>query len=297
MTLVTELKRLKIGDVIANPLMKDYTTYKVGGQALALVSPTDVNDLISTLKYLKANKLKYKILGNGSNLIFSDRYDGVIIKLDEFDNLYIKDNQITVGAGYSLEHLAIKVSRMGLSGLEFACGIPGSVGGAIFMNAGAYQSDMGYVVLQIKVLTPDYEIKTLYNADLNFHYRTSFLKEHPDYICLEVKLGLTKGSKEDIMSVVNDRKERRLASQPLEYPSAGSVFRNPEGHYAGQLIEAVGLKGYRLGDAMISTKHANFIINVGQASSADIKALIALVQTKVKAQYGITLKLEQEIVD
>ena len=165
------------------------------------------------------------------------------------------------------------------------------------MNAGAYNSDMGYVVLNAKVLTPDLEIKTMSNRELDFHYRTSFLQKHPDYICLAATIHLKRGKKEAILEVMRDRKERRLASQPLEYPSAGSVFRNPSGDYAGRLIEELGYKGYQIGDAKVSEKHANFIINVGHAKGDDIKKLILEIQKKVKDKFGIELKIEQEFVE
>lgn len=165
------------------------------------------------------------------------------------------------------------------------------------MNAGAYNSDMGYFVKDVKVLTPSYEIKTLTNKEMDFHYRSSFLQKNRDYVCLEATLLLRHGKKETILEVIRDRKERRIQSQPLEYPSAGSVFRNPEGMYAGKLIEDIGYKGKRKGDAMVSLKHANFIVNVGNASGDDIKALILEIKEKVKEEYNVDLKVEQEFVE
>ncbi len=293
---IEEIK--KYGNIIEDASLKDYTTYKVGGIAPCIVFPYNEKELMKLIRYLKTNHIKYKLLGNGSNLIFSDEgFDGVLIKLDEFDTFYLEGNKVTVGAGYSLQKLALKVSRLGLSGLEFATGIPGTVGGAVFMNAGAYKSDMGYVVESIKVLTPDFEIKRLYNHELSFHYRTSFLKEHPEYICLEASILLKPGNKEEIMEIIRDRKKRRVESQPLEYPSAGSVFRNPEGNFAGKLIEDYGMKGKTIGGAKVSEKHANFIINTGDAKAKDIIDLIHQIQAKIKKETGIELKLEQEIVE
>lgn len=295
---VKEIKNLKVGEVIENVDIKKYTTYKAGGKATLLVKPKDVDKLIVLLKYLKENNIKHKILGNGSNLVFSDSlYDGVLIKLDKLDNIEINGTKITVGAGYNLIKLAMKTANLSLTGLEFAAGIPGTVGGAVFMNAGAYQSDMGYFVKEVKVLTPDYKIKKLSNKEMDFHYRTSFLQRNRDYICLEATLVLRKGTKEAILEVIRDRKERRMASQPLEYPSAGSVFRNPEGMFAGKLIEDIGYKGKRIGDAMVSTKHANFIVNMGKASGDDIKKLILEIKDKVKEEYNVELKVEQEFVE
>ena len=164
------------------------------------------------------------------------------------------------------------------------------------MNAGAYKSDMGYVVQKVKVLTPDLEVKTLYNKDLNYHYRTSFLKENKDYIVLEATLSLKHGKKEAIMDLIKARKEKRFASQPLEYPSAGSVFRNPKDMYAGELIEKSNLKKTNINGAEVSEKHANFIINKGKCSGKDIADLIELVQKKVKEDHGVDLILEQEII-
>ena len=296
MNIVNSLKNLKCGKV-ESIVLKDYTTYKVGGKS-TLVVPKNINNLKKLIIFLRESNIKYKILGNGSNVIFNNSgYDGVIIKLNEFDDLKIAGNIITVGAGYNLMKLAIKTCHMGLFGLDFATGIPGTVGGAVYMNAGAYKSDMGYIVKSVKVLTPDLEIKELHNKELDFHYRTSFLQKNPGYICLEATIKLRKGNKDLIMEIVNDRKKRRLESQPLEYPSAGSVFRNPEGDFAGRLIEEIGYKGKSVGGAKVSEKHANFIINNGNASGEDIKKLILEIKDKVKEKYNIELKVEQEFVE
>ena len=298
MKLIEQIEQLNIGDVIENADLREYTTYKAGGKALAIVIPDDLSGLIKLLKFLREKKVKYKILGNGSNLIFSDKgYNGVLIKLDNFNKLEFNDNYITVGAGYSLIKLSLRTARKGYTGLEFASGIPGTVGGAIFMNAGAYKMDMGYVTTTVKVLDPNLEVQILTNKDLDFHYRSSFLQKVKNYICIEATLLLRKGNTDAIMEVINDRKMRRLSSQPLEYPSAGSVFRNPEGDYAGRLIEEIGYKGYSIGDAMVSLKHANFIINKGNASGDDIKKLIKEIKAKVKEKYNIDLKVEQEFVE
>ena len=296
--MIEALKKLKIGKIIKNPKMSEYTTYKVGGKALAVVYPDNTDKLIKLLDYLHKENIKYKILGNGSNLIFSDdTYEGVIIKLDEFNNLEIKNNIVTVGAGYNLIKLSLKVARLGLAGLEFASGIPGTVGGAVYMNAGAYKSDMGYVVREVKVLTPDLKIKTLYNKDINFHYRSSFLQENPGFICLEAKIVLRKGDPDAILEVIKERKQRRIITQPLEYPSAGSVFRNPSNDFAGRLIEELGYKGKHIGGAYVSEKHANFIINKDNAKASDIRKLITEIKEKVKEKYNIDLIVEQEFVD
>lgn len=291
------LKKLKVGEVLEHVPYKDITTYKLRGYASFVVSPTSLDNLKKLIIFLKENKIPYKILGGGSNLIFyEENYDGVLVSLKEFNHLDIIDNQIKVGSGYSLMKLALKVSKLGFTGLEFATGIPGTVGGAIYNNAGAYQSDMGYVILEATVLTPSLEIKTFRNKEMNFHYRTSFFKENPEYVILEAKMLLKRGNKEQILEIIADRKKRRIESQPLDFPSAGSVFRNPKDVPAGKVIEDLGYKGFQIGDACVSEKHANFIINLKNASGKDIINLIEKIKEDVYNKYKIELILEQEIV-
>ena len=295
---IDDIKKLKVGKVIENIDLKKYTTYKAGGIGRVLVIPKDIESLQKLFNYINKNSIKYKMLGLGSNLIFGDDiYEGILIKLDEFNDVNISGTTIRVGAGYSLIKLSLLAARNDLAGLEFASGIPGTVGGAIYMNAGAYKSDMGYIVKEIKVLTPDNEIITMSNKELDFHYRTSYLQKNPGYICLEATLNLYKGDRNAILDVIRDRKKRRMETQPLEFPSAGSVFRNPPDDFAGRLIEELGYKGKKIGGAMVSTKHANFIINVGNAKGNDIKKLILEIQKKVKEKYDIELKVEQEFVE
>ena len=293
------IKKNSIGRVEENALLKKYTTYCSGGVARAVVYPKNIESLVQLLKLLRENNVKYKIIGNGSNLLFSDSlYDGILIKLSEFNDIkFIGKNKVRVGAGYSLIKLSLQTAKKGLTGLEFASGIPGSVGGAVFMNAGAYKSDMGYVVESVKVLTPELNIINLVNKEMDFHYRSSFLQKHPGYVCLEVVIELKKGKREAIEQLIKDRRSRRIESQPLEYPSAGSVFRNPPDNFAGKLIEDVGIKGLKKGGAMISDKHANFVINYKNATSSDIKYLIDLAHDKVLEEYGIDMKIEQEFVN
>lgn len=297
MNIIEGIKQLNIGEIFENVNLKNYTTYKINGIAFCVVYPSSIDNLITLLKYLEENKTKYKIIGRGSNLIFKNDYDGVLIRLDKIDHLEIIGNEVIVGAGYPLMKLAMKLSRLGYTGLEFAAGIPGSVGGAVYMNAGAYKSDMGYIVKSVKVLTPRFEVLELSNAYMNFHYRDSFLQHHKDYICLEATLVLKKANPDEILQLIEDRRQRRVETQPLEYPSAGSVFRNPADDYAGRLIEEVGLKGYNIGDAKVSEKHANFIINTGSATGKDIVDLIDKIKADVKEKYDIDLKVEQEIVE
>ncbi|MCI8347427.1 MAG: UDP-N-acetylmuramate dehydrogenase [Bacilli bacterium] len=295
---IEQIKQLGIGKIEENIVLSKYTTYKTGGTASCIVYPKDIEKLVCLLKLIRNKNIEYKILGNGSNLLFSDReYKGILIKLTELNQLEIIYNKIRVGAGFSLIKLSRIAARNSLTGLEFASGIPGTVGGAVFMNAGAYKKDMGYIVRSVKVLTPDYRIIELENKELNFHYRTSFFKTHPDFVCLEANIRLEKGSRNAIEDLMKSRLKRRLESQPLNYPSAGSVFRNPEGMYAGEIIENLGLKGFKIGGAMVSDQHANFIINVGNATSKDIMELICYVKNQVKEKYDILLKVEQEFVN
>lgn len=292
------IKDNQVGKCLENVSLKEYTTYKVGGKAKFMVYPKSTDKLILLIKYLKDKDIKFMVLGFGSNVLFSDDvYDGVIIKLDEFNDIEFEGTKVTCGCGASLMKVAMMAIRRGLTGLEFACGIPGSIGGAVYMNAGAYKSDMGYIVSKVKVLTKDYKVITMVNKEMDFHYRTSFLQKNKDYICLEATLKLKKGNKEEMESIVSERKKRRLESQPLEYPSAGSVFRNPEGDFAGRLIEELGYKGLEKGGAQVSSKHANFIINKGNAKAKDIKELIEFVKDSVYDKYKIELKVEQEFVN
>ena len=295
---IQNIKRENIGKIEENISLKKYTTYKVGGKARCVVYPKNVDKLVKLIKLLNQNNIKYKIIGNGSNLLFSDKdYNGILIKLVDFDDIEINDNRIKVGAGYSLMKLSRIAMKNSLTGLEFAAGIPGTVGGAVFMNAGAYKSDMGYIVKSVKVLTPDYRIIELENRELDFHYRTSYLKKHPKYICLEAVIKLEHGSRSAIENLMKERLKRRMSSQPLNYPSAGSVFRNPKDMFAGELIENLGLKGMKHNGAMISDKHANFIVNTGNAKSEDIKYLIDYAYTKVKEKYNVEMVVEQEFVN
>ena len=297
--IIEEIKLLDVGKMEEDVSLKKYTTYRCGGTARCIIYPKNVKSLINLLSFLKERRVPHKILGNGSNLLFSDNtYEGVLIRLNEFDKIkFINKRKIRVGAGYSLIKLSLLAAKKGLTGLEFAAGIPGTVGGAIYMNAGAYKSDMGYVVESVKVLTPDMKVVTLVNKELQFHYRSSFLQTHPGYVCLEVVIELKHGKKDAIEEVIRDRRKRRLESQPLEYPSAGSVFRNPPDNFAGKLIEDVGLKGTHKGGAMVSDKHANFIVNYKDAKASDIKYLIDTCHDKVLKEYGIDMKCEQEFVN
>lgn len=294
--MIENIKNMNIGLVYENIDLKKYTTYKVGGTGRLLVIPDTIEKLVELLNYLKENNIKYKIIGNGSNLIFVNDYNGVLIKLDKLNNVLINDKEVIAGAGASLIGLALKVSRMGLKGMEFATGIPGTIGGAVYMNAGAYKEDMASIIKKVKLLDENDNIIELNKEELEFGYRKSILQSKK-YVCLEATLLLDYGDIDEIMALIEKRKQKRIETQPLEYPSAGSVFRNPENGFAWQLIDDIGYKGKRIGDAMVSEKHANFIINVGNANGSDIKELIDEIKNKVKDKYNIDLKVEQEIVE
>ena len=292
---IDKLEKQGIGEIKENVSFKVLTTYRTGGIARYVILPKNVEKLILLIKTLKENNIKFKIFGNGSNILASDKeYDGVIIKLNNLNNLEVDGTIVKADAGYSLFKLANDLSRKGLSGLEWACGIPGTIGGAVYMNAGAYKSSMADIIKTVKILDENLEVRKLKKDELEYDYRSSiFMKK--DYICLSVVLQLVEKDLEKIMELVNDRKERRLTSQPLNYPSGGSVFRNPENEFAGHLIEECHLKGQMVGGAQISDLHANFIINREDATSNDIKELMNVVKEEVNNKYKINLKVEQEL--
>lgn len=278
--------------------LKKYNTYRLDVKCDYLVFPKDIDEVVKLISFLKENNYKYLVLGNGSNVIFkNNRYNGVVIKLSKLDKIEFDGDKVVVGAGVSLSKLANMAINNSLSGLEFSVSIPGEIGASVSMNAGAYNESFSDVFVSAKVLTPKLEIIELTNEDMDFSYRNSFIKKNKDYIVLEVVLKLKPGNKEEMNAVIEKRFEKRKATQPLEYPSAGSVFRNPEGMYAGKLIEDVNLKGYSIGGAMISDMHANFIVNKDNATGEDIINLINLAKDKVKENNNIDLYLEQVIID
>ena len=288
---------LKYGKVKENIDLKNYNTYKVSSFAKYLVDVKDENSLISLIKYLEANNVKYMILGNGSNVVFPDKtFNGVIIKLGGLNKIDVDDDEVYVEAGVMLPKLVNETVSNCLTGLEWASGIPGTVGGAVVGNAGAYLSDIFTFIDEIRVLDKNV-VKTLKKSDVAYSYRHTSFKDSKDIIILGVKLKLNKGNADESAILMKKRLERRIESQPLEYPSAGSVFRNPEGDYAGRLIEECGLKGKRIGGAMVSEKHANFIINYDNASASDVRNLIKFVHDEVLKKMKVDLIIEQEIID
>ena len=278
--------------------LKRYNTYRIDIKCKYLVFPKTKEQFIELLKELSTAKEKYLVLGNGSNIILNTTYyDGVVILLNKLNKMTIDDLTVEVEAGYSLQKLALETSSLGLEGLEFATGIPGMVGASIAMNAGAYKNDIASVVETVTVVNPNNEIVTMHHDDLNFSYRTSFFKENKGYYIISATLKLKQGNKEEILEKISKRRVKRIETQPLDMPSAGSVFRNPEVMYAGELIEKIGLKGYNLNGAMVSEKHANFIVNKGNASGKDIVKLIQKIKEEVKKEFNVDLILEQIIVD
>ena len=285
-------------ELYENASLKKYNTFHLECICKYLIFPKDISELKTVLKTCKSNKIKYLILGNGSNIILKNkRFNGAIIKLDRLNNIKFNKNTIIVDAGYSLIKLANETVAKGLSGLEFASGIPGQVGASTAMNAGAYNNSMSNLVQSVTVLTPELKITEMENKDLEFQYRDSFLKQHPDYIVLSVKLKLSKGNTEEMQNDIEAKRQKRFSTQPLDKPNAGSVFRNPENNYAGALIEKLNFKGYKIGGAEVSSKHANFIINSGDATGKDVIKLINKIQKEVKKKYNIELKLEQKIIE
>ena len=278
--------------------LKKYNTYRIDTKCKYLVFPQNEEELINILKEIKKEKIKYLVLGNGSNIIFSmDYYNGVIIKLDNLCELKVDGTIVSVGAGYSLIKFANEMIELGLGDLTFAAGIPGQVGASTAMNAGAYNHDMSMIVKKVRVIDDNLDIVELSNKELSFSYRDSFLKKHPEYIVLSTTFELEKHDIAEMKNKVIERRNKRYASQPLNLPSAGSVFRNPENMHAGELIEKSNLKGYNVNGAEVSSKHANFIVNNGNATGKDIIKLINIIKEKVKEKYNIELLLEQIIIE
>jgi UDP-N-acetylmuramate dehydrogenase len=296
--LASKLKEANVGKVLMGESLANHTTMKIGGPADLLVEPSSVEGLETTIKYIKEFGVSWRAIGRGSNLLVSDKgIEGVVIKLGEgLDSLEIHDTEITVGGGYPLIKLATVLSRKGLSGLEFAAGIPGSVGGAVYMNAGAHRSDMSKIVKKAYVLFADGTFEWLSNEELKYSYRTSVLQKERPGICVEAVLSLEKGDAEEIKAELQKNKDYRRDTQPWKHPCAGSIFRNPLPQFAGQLIEEAGLKGHQIGGAQVSPMHGNFIVNKDQATATDVLNLIAFIQKTIKERYNVDLHTEVEII-
>lgn len=290
------LKRLMAyGDVEENVSLQSKTTFRIGGNCAYYVYPKSVFGLVEIIKICNEVNLPYKIFGKGSNLLCSDDfYDGIIIGLDKYlNNFYFEDEKVLVEAGCSIILLALEAANHSLSGLEFASGIPATVGGCLYMNAGAYKSSMADIVECVYVYREG-KIECLKLDELAYAYRHSIFQEHRDWIILGALLQLHEGKQEEIRSLMDSRKKRRLESQPLDKPSAGSVFRNPDGLQAWKLIEDAGLRGKQIGGAQVSLKHANFIVNVDKAKASDVETLINEIQKEVKDKFNVELHAEVE---
>ncbi len=280
--------------------LKKYNTYRIEGTAKYLVSPNSITDLSNVIRVLKENNVKYYILGNGSNIVINDReYDGAVIRLDKLNGIEVTpEKQMAYAeAGAMLPKLSQESIDKGLTGLEFAISIPGTVGGSVYGNAGAYNSCILDYIESVTVLDENGDVRIIEHEDITYGYRYSMFKEQKNLIILGAKFFLKEGDKESSLEIIEDRRQRRIATQPLEYPSAGSVFRNPEGDFAGRLIESCNLKGYKIGGAEVSEKHANFIINSNNASGEDIYKLIKHVHSTVLEKTNVDLVIEQEFID
>jgi UDP-N-acetylmuramate dehydrogenase len=276
--------------------MKDHTSFKVGGPADLLLIPESRDQLLAVLKILKGINHPVFIIGNGSNLLVKDKgFRGIMIKTTGLKKVEVVGETLIAEPGISLKELADVALSAGLTGLEFASGIPGSLGGAATMNAGAYDGEMKHCIKSLEVLTEDGSIKSIPLEDCQFGYRQSVLQKNK-WVLLAVTIGLSHGDQAAIKDKMQDLNSRRSDKQPLEYPSAGSTFRRPEGYYAGKLVQDAGFKGYRLGGAQVSEKHSGFVINKDNATAADILNLIATIQNGVKEQFGVELKTEVIVI-
>ncbi len=270
-------------------------TMKLDSTCFAMIKPNNENELIEAIKIINEYNYKHIVLGNASNVILPSYYDGIVINLSKLNNYEITGDYVYIEAGCMINKVSNELVNLGYGGLDFACGIPGTIGGSIYGNAGCFGSSISEVLISARVFDGN-KIIELSNEDFKFNYRYSILKEHKDYIVLSAKFRIEKKDINELKSLVNERNEKRISSQDLTHPSNGSVFRNPEGLSAGKLIDDANLKGYKVGDAMVSYKHANFIINDGKATSEDIIELINVIKDKIKKENNIDLVLEQEII-
>lgn len=291
-------KFLRPEQFIFNAPMCEHTTFKIGGAADVLIFPSSAEDVSKIFRLVEMFDLPCVVLGNGSNVLVRDKgIRGAVVKFTEkfFGGIKCDGQRLTACAGAKLKDVSICAADNGLTGLEFACGIPGSIGGAIFMNAGAYDGEMKNAVASVKAVNRNGEFVEFSGASLQLGYRHSIFQENGCTIC-EVELILQRGNVDDIKSKMIDLTQRRESKQPLDMPSAGSTFKRPKGHFAGTLIDKTGLKGLRIGGAMVSEKHAGFVVNTGNATAQDVLALIEEVKRRVCEAHGITLCPEVRII-
>ena len=280
-------------DIFEKEPMSRHTTFRVGGEADALLKIRSKEQLEKLIPYFKMVELPYFVIGNGSNLLVGDKgYRGIILQLgDGMDQIRVEGCRLTVQAGCLMSQVARAAYENSLTGFEFASGIPGSIGGGVVMNAGAFDGELKQVVTRVWVLNEDGEVWILDNQDMEFGYRTSVIKKRP-FVVVQVELELEPGNQEQIKARMDELNQRRRDKQPLQYPSAGSTFKRPEGYFAGKLIMDAGLRGYSIGGACVSEKHCGFVINKGNATAADVAEVIREVQERVKDRFGVTLETE-----
>ncbi len=288
----------KFNQIYLDESMKKHTSFKTGGNADILIKPENVNEIQEIFNYCDTNTIPHLVIGNGTNLLVKDSgIRGVVIKLSNNLNSYkIEGEYITAGAGTSVIALSNEAYNNGLGGLEFACGIPGTLGGAIKMNAGCFKGEMSDVVYKTKYLDENNEIQEITENLHRFEYRKSIFHENEKLIILESTLKLYKKDKQEIKEIMEHNNSVRREKQPTAMPSAGSSFKRPEGYFPGQLIEDCGLKGYKIGGAEVSTLHANFIVNSGNATSKDVLDLMDYVKQKVKEKFNVQLEEEIQII-
>lgn len=284
---------VSVSNVLENEPMSRHTTFRTGGPASLFIRLENKDQLVEVMALIKKLGTEFFVLGNGSNLLISDEgFDGVVISLSKLNDIHLEgDNDIYAEAGAMNSQIAAFARDNGLKNFEFAAGIPGTIGGAMIMNAGAYGGEMKLVTRSVTVLSPEGEIMVLDNASMEFGYRSSAIKGR-GYIVISVLLSLEKGDKETITQNMQELAAKRREKQPLEFPSAGSTFKRPEGYFAGKLIEDAGLRGFSVGDAAVSEKHCGFVINKGNATSAEVYELICEVRKRVYENSGVTLEPE-----
>ncbi|TGY41396.1 UDP-N-acetylmuramate dehydrogenase [Clostridium sartagoforme] len=286
----------KSENVIVDAEMKNYVHFRVGGPADILLIPENKDQVVKTIEICKNNNIPYFVVGNGSNLLVRDGgIKGVVIKFNEVKNITVQGEVIEAECGAMLKDVSNEALNNSLTGFEFACGIPGTIGGAVFMNAGAYDGEIAHVIESAEVIDNNGEIKVLSKDELELGYRSSVVMKK-NYIVLSARFKLKHGEVRKIKEIVEDLTNKRESKQPLEYPSAGSTFKRPVGYYAGKLIQDAGLKGYGIGGAAVSEKHSGFVINKSNATAKDILDLIAHIQNEVREKFDVELHPEVRII-
>ncbi len=297
--LIPNLKKfLKDEDIKLNELMKNHTTFKIGGPCDVMIFPNNELEFINSVREIIKLNIPYFILGLGSNLIVKDGgIRGVVINLTKFNDINIKDNIINAKSGARLCDISNKAYENSLTGFEFACGIPGTIGGGVNMNAGAYGGELSYVISRVKVIDNTGKVFYISKDEMEFSYRSTKIMKNK-YVMIECDIELKKGNKEEIKKVIDDLTNKRESKQPLEFPSAGSIFKRPEGYYAGKLIEDSGLRGYVHKNVMISNKHCGFIVNIEpeKVKASEVLELIQIVRDRVYKKFNINLEMEVKVV-